>query len=181
MSVSLSGDHLTLLDSILTATSKSKDTLTYVYPTQKTDAGTIHASAFDVLTILAPHAPTSLLRALDTQILIGTISIETKEPYLILESKNFDASFPGMLTWESSMSQDLSPFFGTPVTHSLIEARGGQVINPQFTDVLSENRSIRILYDETGKERIVYAFINRNRIYITTSTKALSQLIERIP
>lgn len=135
----------------------------------------------EILDVLAPRAPGSFLRTLSETLMIGAVTTDTKEPFIILSSNNFDVAFAGMLQWEQSMSADLVPFFGPRVTATLLPTSGSTSSTPpRFTDALKENRSIRILYDKTGAERIIYAFVNRNTIIITTSTSALSKIIGKI-
>lgn len=138
------------------------------------------ASTDDVMKVLEPRAPGSFIRALNPNLMFGILSAgETRQPYIILQSQNFDVVFAGMLEWEPFMSADLAPFFGTPVTKTLSPTTKA-VTSARFTDALRSNRSIRILYNENGEERIVYALVNKNLILITTTTEALSKLIERI-
>ncbi len=63
------------------------------------------------------------------------------------------------------MQADLAPLFGTP-----------QGV-PRFTDAVRDNKSIRILYDSAGTEILLYSFIDKNTVVITTSGEALARLI----
>ncbi len=134
------------------------------YPTVNEGGREVPASSEHIMKALAWNAPGTFTRGLGTHTVLGSVG----EPYLILQSTNFDVAFAGMLTWERNMSEDLAPLFGTPL------------INVGFTDALTSNRTIRILKDGDGKERIVYGFVNKNLIVITTSTEALSKVIEHI-
>jgi hypothetical protein len=134
-----------------------------------------------ILTLLTPHFPGSFARSLSNEYMIGFSSVDTlTEPFMVFQSQNFDVAFAGMLEWEQYMSPDLAPLFGSPVLNTRVPNGSNTVVGAHFTDALNSNRSIRILYDETGQERIVYAFVNKNLVIITTSTGALSRLIERI-
>ncbi len=139
------------------------------YPTITEGEVTTPAPADAIMRTLAYEIPGSFVRALSPHMMIGAIRKERYEPFIILQSSNFDVAFAGMLSWETKMATDLSPLFGTAPQNTL------------FTDALAQNRSIRILRDENGKEHIVYAFFNKNLIIITTSTESLGALIERIP
>jgi len=144
------------------------------------DGSTI-ATTEDIMSVLEPSAPGSFVRALTQNSMLGFVEVgSTQEPFIILQSQNFDVVFAGMLEWEQYMSSDLAPLFGDPVekiqTPTSLKGTG----SAHFVDALTSNRSIRILYNETGEERIVYALVNKNLIIITTSTEALAKIIGRI-
>lgn len=122
-----------------------------------------------LMRVLGKGMGSSFVHALNAHFMLGSIETTHAEPFIILQSSNFDVAFAGMLAWENQMPQDLTPLFGESLPK-----------NMSFTDALKSNRSIRLLKDTTGKEHIVYAFVNKNLIIITTSTEALSQIIDRI-
>lgn len=119
--------------------------------------------------LLQPHVDSRFTRALEDTIMLGSVDTGKKEPFVILKSNAFDTAFAGMLAWEATMQADLAPLFGTPVT-----------VGGLFTDALAQNRSIRILRDAGGNEVIIYAFVSRDTIIITSSTAALSAIVSRI-
>ena len=141
----------------------------------------IVATTNTIMSILSLRAPGSFIRALSPNMMWGfSASTAGSEPFMVLQSQNYDVMFAGMLEWEPFMSEDLAPLFGTHVNESRLPSTQGKTSTARFADALQSNRSIRILYDETGEERIVYAFVNKSIILITTNTEALSRLIERI-
>lgn len=123
-----------------------------------------------VFEILAPHADSAFIRTLEDTGMIGYITTTVNEPFIIVQSNAFDTAFAGMLNWEPYMSTDLTPLFGP----ELSGAAG------HFIDATNQNRGVRILYDELGNEHIVYAFVNRNTIVITTSTEALATVLDNM-
>jgi hypothetical protein len=98
--------------------------------------------------------------------MIGAISTDRPEPYLILRFSDFEAAFAGMLAWESTLPRDVGSLFGVGTLPDTL----------RFTDQLRNNRTVRVLAGPAEQERIVYAFIDRRTIIITTSTTALSRL-----
>ena len=161
-------------------TAQASAQVTYMYPVITTETGSVPASTEEILKVLELRAEGSFTRSLDEHLMFGAVETLRKEPYIILQSSNFDVAFAGMLKWERDMSSDLSPFFGSPVLRTLPPTGTAASTNPRFVDALTSEQTIRILYDEAGNERIVYAFVNKNLIIITTSTEALATLIERI-
>jgi hypothetical protein len=119
---------------------------------------------FSKLGLSAPH---SLISTLDETFMLGGITTTKHEPYLIIRSYNFETLFSGLLAWEDSMQSDFTPLFGIP-----------GIENSIFRDAVSNNKSTRILYDGGGNEVLLYSFINRNTVVITTSGEALAALIK---
>ena len=178
-SVPLGDTKTVLLGSLTTELTRQKNGVEYLSVTIK-DAPETLATTEQVMDILEPRAESSFVRALHPEHMFGSVGGSTRAPFLIIRSTNFDVAFAGMLSWEQTMSEDLSPFFGNPVTKTLVLKAGSDPTTAHFVDALKTNQSIRILYDEKGEERIVYAFVNKELIVITSSTEALSTLIEHI-
>jgi hypothetical protein len=77
------------------------------------------------------------------------------------------------------MSADLSPLFGTPVSSSYnpeVRTDTG-TSEAYFKDIIASNKNARLLVDENGDDRIVYTFIDKNTIVITTTRDALSDIL----
>ena len=133
-------------------------------------------STQDFMTMLAPRAQGSFIRSLGTHFVIGTLTTEKKEPYLIFETTNFDTAFAGMLAWETSLQKDLSSFFFTRQTDTSPENA-----NSRFMDTIQNNKPIRVQYDASGQIQLLYAFLSKDTVCITTSIEALKVIISRIP
>ena len=73
------------------------------------------------------------------------------------------------LNWDTKIITDFSPLFGTPPQ-----------TNIRFTDAVRNNSATRILYDSTKNEILLYSFINQNTVVITTSSEALTKIIEQL-
>jgi hypothetical protein len=100
----------------------------------------------------------------------------------VLKVTSFEAAFGGLLSWESSISADLSPFFGAPVTGTFdpTDRSTTQIRAPYFKDTVIANLDARILTDETQKERLVYAFLDRNTVILTVNKSALEAVINAV-
>ena len=46
-----------------------------------------------------------------------------------------------------------------------------------FIDTLIANQDVRVLFDQAKDERLMYSFINRNTILITTTREAFMELV----
>ncbi len=64
-----------------------------------------------LLTLLAPDIPETLLRDISPVYLLGVHSSAVNQPFLILKVDSYELAYAGMLSWEKTMKQDLSPLF----------------------------------------------------------------------
>jgi hypothetical protein len=133
------------------------------------------AGAADVLSVLAAQTDGSFSRNV-TDLAFGRVG---GEPYLLLKTKDFDTAFAGVLGWERTLSGDLAPLFGEPVVSSFdpTARTDTQLREAFFKDEIVSNKNARVLLDEKGNERIVYAFTDRNTLIITTTPDAFATLV----
>ena len=155
--------------------------LTHIYALTEGVDGQSVASADEVLVVLDWSMPGTLTRSI-TDLDFGARRGTQITPYIILKTNNFESAFAGMVEWEVSISKDLTPFFGPVVDKSLKLETGDskQIVAAKFVDTHVNNRRIRILYDETGLERIVYGIHNQNTIIITTNQTDWIELVNRL-
>lgn len=175
--VTFSTNRVTLLTRLTEAVAESGRGVTQLYPTYGEN---VAAPTSDVMYVLEPRVPGSFIRNLSEEMMIG--SVDGDAPFIILKSNQFETSFAGMLDWEPYMSADLSPLFGTPVRATIDPTARtvGQTRTPFFIDSSIRNVDVRILYDELAEERIIYGFTDRRTIVITTTLRAMTELIERL-
>ena len=142
--------------------------LTQFYPTVQEGETTRPGSSAEILHFLNTHIDERTLKSLSPTIMIGSITTSRNEPFMVLQSSNFDVLFTGLLAWEPNLYADFAPLFGdTPPTKI------------KFKDAVRDNTSTRILYDDAGNEILLYSFINQKTVVITTSGEALSELIKQ--
>ncbi len=127
------------------------------------------ASSAELFAFLEARVPTSLVRVITDDYMIGAAQGGTSEPFIMLRSYNFDVFFTSMLAWERTLADDLAPLMNN------IEDTDGN-----FKDAVRGNASTRILYDENGNELLLYSFVNNNTVIITTTSDALSVLIREL-
>ena len=182
--VPFSTNRAELLSTLNTEMRAAGNGITQLYPTY-TDRQTGSAigsavATTDFMYVLDPRAPGSFIRNLDDEMMLGASS--GTDPFIVFKTKQFDTAFAGMLDWEPYLSADLTPLFGAPVTRTqdLTVRTVDQTRAAQFVDDTLQNVDVRILYDETGAERILYAFPDEDTVVITTSSSALTALLERL-
>ena len=183
-SVPFSTNRAELLSTLDAEVRSAGNGITQMYPAY-TDRQTGSAigsavATTDFMYVLDPRAPGSFIRNLADEMMLGASG--GTDPFLVFKTKQFDTAFAGMLDWEPYMSADLTPLFGAPVTRTqdLTVRTVDQTRAAQFVDDTLQNVDVRILYDETGAERILYAFPDADTVVITTSSSALTALLERL-
>jgi hypothetical protein len=110
------------------------------------------------------------------------------QAFLILETDSYERAFAAMLAWENTMRTDLLPLFtrvprtripeestasSTTATSSL------QLIRNGFLDKIVENRDTRVILNTTNDILLLWTFLNRNIIVITTNEYTLKEIISR--
>jgi len=177
--IALLNNRAVFLESVLSRVLENQSSVVQLYPTVQTQSGSTRpASAQETLSILSPRTASSFVRGV-REMTLGSVA---GEPFIVLRTGSFDVAFAGMLEWESTLSADLSPLFGTPVVDSFDPSArtDSQVRAAFFKDMIASNKNARLLFDERGNDRVVYTFIDQNTILITTTRKALNTLVPLI-
>ncbi len=157
--------------------------------------------ASELLSLLAPNAPQSLLRTLEPSYLFGIHSFDENQPFLILQVDSYETAYRGMLDWENTMQGDLSPLFvrtpspkikpleadtsvGSPTSTSVGAAsttpQQVQFVPTNFVDKIVENRDTRAIVNAQGDILLLWTFLGRNIIVITTNEYTLKEILSRI-
>ncbi len=155
--------------------------------------------ASDFITTLTLYAPAELLRTLSPQYLLGVHSYEENEPFLIFKVDDYETAYAGMLAWEVTMMQDLSPLFvrhpspqlgaaspptlstgatSTVSTSSLLVPFTGAPTN--FVDQVVDNHDARVLLDAQGNILLLWTFLDRQTLVITNNDATLREIIVRL-
>jgi|SRR3989344_4771935 len=123
----------------------------------------------DVLSILAPRIPPSLARSVEDKYMFGVYSFDTNEPFIILSISDYAGSYAGMLKWETDLAYDLGPLFG-------IE-QNATTTSYLFTDKAIKNKDIRLLQDSKGDTLLLYSFLDKNTLLITSNEKIFNAIL----
>lgn len=162
-------DRQTFMSTLGQMISTAPSGVNQFYPTLDDGTSVRLLTAEDFFMNLRVGLPESAIRSLADDFVIGSVTTTKNEPFILLRSANFDALFAGMLAWEPRLRRDLSPLFDDTYVDEDI-----------FTDGVRENRAVRILYDALGGEALLYAFIDKNTLVITSSVEALSVIIDEL-
>jgi hypothetical protein len=135
--------------------------------------------------MLDTSVPESFNRSLTKKWMLGTFDEESKKvPFIILTTDFFQNTFAGMLKWENSMTDEMAIAFNyedrarqessTSTLSSFFTIRG------KFNDRTILNRDVREFISENGEILILYSFIDKDTLVITTDENVLSKIINRI-
>lgn len=113
----------------------------------------------------------TLERSIIDKWMLGVYSSEQNIPFIILTTDFFQNAFAGMLKWENSMPAELS----TLLNYQYPEGTRGI-----FRDRSILNRDIREFVNERGEILVLYTFIDKNTLLITTSEAMIPVILDRI-
>ncbi len=134
-----------------------------------TDQNKNKENVSNILGVLTPKMPSSLSRSFSGEYMLGIYSFDTNEPFIILTTKDYANSFSGMLNWEKDIVSDLGEIFGIAQNSGLSEKA--------FVDEELKNKDLRILKDQNNKTILLYSFIDRETLVITTNENIFEAII----
>ncbi|MDP3726179.1 MAG: hypothetical protein Q8R36_03200 [bacterium] len=113
--------------------------------------------------------PERLLRTINNEFFFGFHSFKKIAPFLIITNRFYDGAFLGMLEWEKFMLHDIAPLF---------------LISPadqgKFFDAVIKNIDVRFLKNTRGEAILMYSFIDRQTIVITTNADTFAEIVTRM-
>lgn len=131
----------------------------------------------EFLTQLDPQAPEQVTRTLQQPFLFGIHIFDGNQPFLIFKPDTYETSFAGMLSWESSLpfrlGRALRP--ATDWTNA-----SSTLASISWTDTIINNKDVRILRSKEGKTLLLYSFIDRETLVITTNEQTFAEIIRRV-
>ena len=157
--------------------------ITRIVPTTRdTDPETLKEterieSAAEFLASIEANAPDELTRALGNNFFFGLHSIGENVPITIFTINSYERAFSGMLSWEQTMNQDLSPIYTQlPVVKDAV----GAIQGTTFEDLVIRNYDTRVLRDANGDIKMLYAFPNRSLLIIAESPYSFTEALSRL-
>lgn len=136
--------------------------------------------------------PESILRSLDSSHAYNFGLYHTQngifETYFLTKIDIFDLAFSGMLDWEHSMPIDLQYIYsinkkdteqGTSSSSVSTSTQSLKKI-PKFTDKVIKNIDTRIYVDEDKKIQIIYGFINKEYLLITSGENSFVDIVNKL-
>jgi hypothetical protein len=161
-----------------------------LYVGTATSTGTLPdlMSINQLLSLLSPTIPQDLLLTIEPTYLLGVHSYDENQPFLVLRVDSYQQAYAGMLAWEPSMQQDLAPLFTrtpSPPLQNSDTATSTATSSPQFlqtgfVDQTVENHDARVILNSTGDILLLWTFLDRNTVVITTNEYTLREVIRRL-
>lgn len=142
-------------------------------------------SSQTLLSVIAPGIPEELTRTISpSEYLLGTHVFDGNQEFLILRVESYEQAFSGMLEWERTMQQELTPLFTrTPrpriATEGASSTQTVSLLTTPFRDKVVANHDARVILNESGDILLLWSFIDRNTLVITTNNNTLSEIISR--
>ncbi len=154
-------------------------------PVLASSTGNIPLKAQTFMTVFTPSIPSQLLRILQPQFLLGVHSYTVNQPFLMFTVDSYQGGYAGMLAWEKTMRLDLLPLFAAivPPHSQLLTASSTAVvtvIDNTFVDSVLENHDTRVIRNNYGDILLLWTFIDRTTILITTDAETVHEVISRL-
>ncbi len=147
--------------------------------------GTLPIAAQTFLSVLTPNMPPELLRTIQPEFLIGVHSFEANQPFLLFSVDSYQGGYAGMLVWEKTMQRDLSPLFDYTPTQRVRDeiptiGTTTQVLLSPFVDTIVENHDTRAIKNTSGDVLLLWTFLDRSTVLVTTNPNTVHEIISRI-
>ena len=101
--------------------------------------------------------------------MVGIYSYDTVEPFIILTTDDYGASYSGMLKWEGSMIKDLGKIFSLDTEKTYT-----------FSDEYTKNKDLRVIKDDNNNIIFAYSFIDKDTLVITKNEKIIGAIVNKI-
>ena len=143
-------------------------------------------NAQEFLSSLKVNAPDQFIRTLLPDFMLGVHSFNGNNPFIILKTTLYQSAFAGMLKWETTLVDDMSLLFSKTVSPQNIVATPAQstadilVISKPFTDLVIKNKDVRALTNQYGRITLLYTFLDKETILITTNEFTLKEILNRM-
>ncbi len=124
----------------------------------------------EFLKIIGTNPPLEFPYSLDSKFMLAKFYLTKDWPILVFKIRDYDSAFAGIIKWERYMAADLQGLF---LSQNLNNA------NNFFEDKVVQNHDTRILNDKDGNSILIYSFINRNYLVITTNEEPLKEIFRR--
>jgi hypothetical protein len=137
----------------------------------RTEGGTsVRVSASEMAGAVGIPVPDIILRTLEPGWMLGVYAGENggNSAFVAVTTDLFQNAFAGMLSWESTMANDLKPYVGTSTPQG------------QFKDEIVKNKDVRAFVAGDGSTSFLYSFVDNSTLVVTGSNAALAEVINRL-
>jgi hypothetical protein len=182
-STSISGSGTALMDALVTA-ANAPITLGNVRAVYLS-VGTTTEPGGALLAALQLPAPDILLRNLKADSTVGIVHAgDETRAFMVLDADSYERVFAGMLAWEPTMANDLSPLYppypAAALDTGTTTATSTPLLIPGFTDEVVSSHDVRAYRDSTGRTVFLYGFADQNTLIIARDEQAFTLLLARL-
>jgi hypothetical protein len=124
----------------------------------------------EFLKTIGANPPPEFLYSLDSKFMLAKFYLTKDWPILLFKIRDYDSAFAGIIKWERFMAADLQGILLLPNLDN---------INNFFEDKVIQNHDTRVLNDKNGNSLLLYSFINRNYLVLTTNEEPLKEIFRR--
>lgn len=121
----------------------------------------------EFLKTIGTNPPPEFPYSLDSKFMLAKFYLTKDWPVLVFKIRDYDSAFAGIIKWERTIGQDLEEIFFLSPTSG------------DFQDKVIQNHDARILNDKDGNSVLIYSFINRNYLVLTTNEEPLKEIFRR--
>ncbi|MCI0566003.1 hypothetical protein L0Y46_02275 [bacterium] len=119
------------------------------------------------------NTPSRFRSAIEGRFMLGMHAFNGNQPFFIFKTILFENAFAEMLSWEATIAREVMPVFG-------LGAPDRDLQNKKFRDLVIKNKDVRVLEDNGGRTVLLYSFVNRDTLIITTSEDTFLEIVARI-
>ena len=160
------------------------NTLVHLYITEGTETNKKLINSSQFLTLLKVNASDQYLRTLEPDLMFGIHGFNGNNPFIILKTRVYQTAFAGMLKWEETLNDDLTPLFskGGPAEPQAPAESTADILasNKPFVDLVIKNKDVRVLTNKYDRIVLLYTFLDKETILITTNEFTLKEIIDRM-
>ena len=157
----------------------SSDGIKYISVVQ--DLNTIKEKLLvkEIFTRMGFMAPSSLVRSLSDNYMIGTYTKNNinvaSNLFMIFQTKDYEYTYAGMLEWEGSLANDMFYLFNLNTKDNKLKLG-----ERKWKDIIINNRDARVLYNEDDKPILYYLFANKDSLVISSNENTIKEIMTRL-
>ena len=128
----------------------------------------------ELVSVIAPSIPSYLERSFEKDYMLGLYVLSGNEPFLIIKTNSYETAFSGMLAWEETLLSDAtSVFFASDQVFATTTKA------TIFEDKIVKNKDTRIAKNINGETVLLYSFLDKKTLIITTKESVFSEILGR--
>ncbi|MBI4691911.1 MAG: hypothetical protein HY773_00475 [Candidatus Terrybacteria bacterium] len=143
--------------------------LLYVSLVRQVGESKVAVGSREFFRITGASPPQELLDSLENEFMLSKFYFTKDCPILIFKVAAFDSAFAGMMKWETAMADDFKDVFSLELSNA----------RSFFEDREIQNRDIRVLNDKDSQPLLLYSFMGRDYLIITTDEEPLKEIFRR--